>query len=91
MWGAVHRGRTYVFTGPAEQQKFLANPDRYSPVMSGNDPVLALNQGQSVVGRREFGWFFNDRVYLFSSEESLNEFARNPNRYSAEITAAMRQ
>jgi len=91
MWGAVHRGRTYLFSGPAEQQKFLSNPDRYSPVMSGNDPVAALNQGQAINGRREFGFFYGERVYLFASEESLTEFERNPNRYAAEITAAMRQ
>jgi protein disulfide-isomerase len=27
-WGVVHRGRTYLFLGPAEKEKFLANPDR---------------------------------------------------------------
>lgn len=90
-FGAIHRGRTFLFVSQADQQKFLAQPDRFSPVMSGNDPVLALNGGQSVPGRREHGVFYNDRVFLFSSEDSLNEFARNPTRYSAEITSAMKQ
>ena len=39
-FGAVHRGRTYLFVSAEDQQKFLANPDHYSPVVSGNDPVL---------------------------------------------------
>ncbi len=90
-FGAVHRGRTYLFLTQADQQKFLANPDRFSPVMAGNDPVLALNANQSIPGRREHGVFYNDRVFLFSTEDTLNEFAKNPTRYSAEITSAMKQ
>jgi thiol-disulfide isomerase/thioredoxin/YHS domain-containing protein len=90
-FGAVHRGRTYLFQTQADQQRFLANPDRFSPVMAGNDPVLALNANQSVAGRREHGVFYNDRVFLFSTEDTLNEFAKNPTRYSAEITSAMKQ
>ena len=29
-WGAVHRGVTYLFTGPDEQKRFLQQPDRYA-------------------------------------------------------------
>ncbi|MEX0714666.1 MAG: hypothetical protein WD278_20175, partial [Pirellulales bacterium] len=84
-------GRTYLFTGPAEQEIFLANPDEYSPVISGHDPVLAMDRNQNVPGRREFGVFGLDgRVYLFASPESRDAFERNPNRYSAEILQARR-
>lgn len=89
-WGAVHRGRTYLFAGPTEQQRFLANPDHYSPVMSGNDPVLALEGGQAVPGHREHGVFYEGRVYLFAGEQSLQRFSQNPQRYAAEIMQAMR-
>ena len=89
-WGAIHMGRTYLFTGPDEQKRFLANPDRYSPVASGHDPVLAMDQRQLVPGRREHGVFYEGRVFLFSSEESLERFSQAPNRYAAEISQAMR-
>lgn len=89
-WGAIHRGRTYLFTGPAQQQRFLANPDIYSPVMSGNDPVLALDARQEASGRREHGVFFDNRIYLFSNEQSLEAFNKNPKRYAAEVMQAMR-
>jgi thioredoxin-like negative regulator of GroEL/YHS domain-containing protein len=89
-WGAVHRGRTYLFTGAEEQKRFLANPDFYSPVIAGNDPVLALDQGQSVAGRREHGVFYENRIYLFADEASLQRFYQNPNRYAAEVVQAMR-
>lgn len=88
-WGAIHRGRTYLFVGPDEKEKFLANPDFYSPVLAGNDPVLALDDQRLVPGRREFGFFGPDnRVYLFADEASLKRFEANPRRYAAETVQA---
>jgi thiol-disulfide isomerase/thioredoxin/YHS domain-containing protein len=90
-WGAIHRGRTYLFVGPEQREKFLANPDLYSPVMSGIDPVLALDNQMMVSGRREFGVFGADRrIYLFADEASLKRFEQNPKRYAAEAIQARR-
>lgn len=90
-FGAIHRGRTYLFVSGEAQKAFLANPDRYSPVFSGYDPVLRLDQKQNVVGKREHGAFYNDRIYLFASEESFGKFNREPNRYAVEVRQAMRR
>ncbi len=89
LWGAIHRGRTYLFCGEGERQRFMANPDRFSPVASGNDPVLA-NQGKAVEGSRKHGVTYEGRIYLFSDENTLAEFHRNPTRYSAEYAQARR-
>ena len=89
-WGAVHRGRTYLFAGPEEQRRFFADPDRYAPAVSGNDVVLATEQGQPVSGMREHGVFFGNRIYLFSSEATLQKFARNPNQYVGQTMGAVR-
>ena len=86
-YGVNHRGRLYLFAGPGEQQKFWQNPDRYTPVGGGEDQVAALDQGLRVAGKREFGMFLDNRVYLFSTEESLQRFKQNPNRYSIEMQA----
>lgn len=88
-WGVIHRGRTYMCAGPEEQKKFLANPDFYAPVISGDDVVLSLDRGQSVPGRREHGVFYRGRIYLFAEETSLNAFRQDPGRY-AEILQTMR-
>ena len=61
--GAIHRGRTYLFAGP-DGSSFLAAPDRYAPVASGNDIVLATDQGKVVPGT-EHGVFYENRIYLF--------------------------
>ncbi len=89
-WGAIHRGRAYLFAGPRQQERFLADPDRYAPIMSGNDVVLAVDHGQTVPGRRNFGALFGNHVYLFASEDSLQRFEQSPNLYANEVLQAMR-
>ncbi len=87
-WGAVHRGTTYLFVGPEEQKRFLQNPDRYSPALSGNDAVLAFDRGQLKVGSREFGIYFENRIYLFCDAGSLEQFSKNPRHYAEEARRA---
>jgi YHS domain-containing protein len=90
LWGARHRGRIYLFAGPEEQRRFLADPDRFAPVSSGNDVVLATDQGRTVPGGREHGVYYGGRVYLFADEASLQRFGSNPNFYAQQTTQAMR-
>jgi thiol-disulfide isomerase/thioredoxin/YHS domain-containing protein len=87
-WGAVHRGVTYLFTGPDEQKRFLQQPDRYAPALSGNDAVMAFDRGQLLRGRRENGIFFENRIYLFASAETLQRFQQDPRRYADEVRQA---
>jgi thiol-disulfide isomerase/thioredoxin/YHS domain-containing protein len=87
-WGAVHRGVTYLFTGPDEQKQFLQQPDRYAPALSGNDAVMAFDRGQLLRGRRENGVFFENRIYLFASTETLQRFQQDPRRYADEVRQA---
>lgn len=88
-WGAIHRGRTYLFAGKDQRDEFLASPDIYSPVLSGVDPVLAVEQGKAIDGRRKYGVDYRGQFYLFSSEETLNKFWTNPAGYSEGIRQAM--
>lgn len=88
-FGAIHRGRTYLFASAAEQTKFLANPDRFSPIISGNDPVVALEKGEAVPGKRELGIMCGERMILFSSQESYDKFVKDSKRYSSEIRQAL--
>ncbi len=87
-YGARHRGRTYLFAGPTEQQAFFAAPDRYAPALSGDDPVLALDTGRRVPGDRNYGLTYESRTYLFSSPETLNAFTVAPQIYARRVTMA---
>ena len=73
-WGAIHRGRTYLFSSQKCRDEFLRSPDDYSPALEGADPVLAVEGRQSVPGTRDYALEYNGRFYLFSSEETLNKF-----------------
>ncbi len=79
---AVHEGRKYLFVGLTEQRRFLANPARYSPVASGIDVVLAMDENRYVRGERRHGLDFAGSIYLFASEESLQKFATAPQVYA---------
>ena len=87
-WGARHRGRTYLFAGPEQQQAFLADPDRYAPALSGDDPVLACDSGKQIAGQRRYGVTYQARTYLFSSPETRTAFAANPQRYTTRVKVA---
>jgi YHS domain-containing protein len=89
-WGATHRGRTYLFAGPEQQRLFLDDPDRFAPLLSGNDIVLAIDARQNVAGKRAHGVLFSGRMYLFASEETLQRFSESPHRYANESIQAMR-
>jgi YHS domain-containing protein len=87
-WGVQHRGRTYLFVGPEEQQRFLANPDRYAPALSGDDVVLAFESGQQLPGQRRYGVTYQAKIYLFSSLETRSRFAANPQAYASRVRLA---
>jgi YHS domain-containing protein len=81
-YGVIHRGHTYLFADAEKARRFFQDPDRYAPVLSGSDAVLAVDEGRYVKGIREHGAFFGGRIYLFSSEETLQKFEHNPNAYA---------
>jgi YHS domain-containing protein len=87
--GAIHMGRTYWFAGPGEQQQFLSDPNRFSPALSGLDPVMAVDHRQQVPGKREHSIDYDNLFYMFSSEATLQQFAANPERYATTVRQAM--
>ncbi len=88
-FGVVHKGRTYLFASVADQQKFLANPDKFSPIISGNDPVAIVEEGRIVSGNRDFGVFCGGQMVLFSSAENCNKYRADQKRYDAGLRQAM--
>ena len=87
-WGAIHEGRTYLFAGPEEQNRFLADPVHFAPVFSGDDVVKLIDEGKRVPGSRLYGAWFHGKVYLFVSENSYRQFDKNPFRYVSKLEAA---
>jgi YHS domain-containing protein len=89
-YGAIHRGRTYLFVSPECQQRFLASPDAFAPALAGCDPVHFADRGQMVDGKRAYGLVTPDRrIYLFADEASRNRFEQSPAAYSNAIQQAL--
>ena len=82
-YGAIHEGRTYLFASAEQQQKFLARPEAYAPVLGGYDPVQLVDHGVWVEGKRAYGLITPDqKIYLFADENSLARFHQFPERYT---------
>lgn len=87
-FAATYQGQIFYLASEEARQRFLADPDRFAPVTFGNDPVLAIDQGQMVPGNRTHALYFGNRMYLFANESTLTAFVNDRFRYS---TAAVRQ
>jgi thiol-disulfide isomerase/thioredoxin len=87
-FGVVHRNRTYLFATAAEQQKFLANPDQFAPVLDGCDPVRFAKTRELAPGKRSCGVTYNGKIFLFADEQSLAEFSRTPEAAKGFATTA---
>lgn len=74
--GAMHLGRLYLFANQDARRSFLADPNRFAPVMNGLDVVKFFDEGRVVEGVRAKGCTTRnpDRIFFFSSEESLAKF-----------------
>ena len=83
-WTVVHRGRTYLLSGPRQKQLLLANPDRYCPVLGGDDPVMLVDEGQRVEGDLDYAVICEGRIYLFSGPYPRARFRQNPRRYACD-------
>jgi protein disulfide-isomerase len=82
-YGVIHRGRTYLFAGPDEAKRFFVNPDRYAPVLAGIDVVVAVEENRQVPGKRDYGAWYEGRIYLFAGEVTYRKFDLEPGRYAA--------
>lgn len=88
-FGAIHRGRTYLFADQAKQQEFLRDPDAYAPAFCGYDPVHFAEKGELADGSIQFGATFRGKVFLFNGEATRTRFISDSRRYDEVIYEAM--
>ena len=84
-WSSEYNGITYRFAKEAHMNRFMEEPGRYVPVEGGKDPVLLKRDKQTVSGQTDFCAIYKNRLYMFSSRESLTAFRQNPKEYSQRI------
>jgi thioredoxin-related protein len=81
-----HRGMLFAFIDATCRDEFLQAPDRYTPILFGNDPMLLLKEGKLVPGSTQFG-LFEDKVgaLFFTSAQSKAEFLQDFERNMQQI------
>ena len=83
-FGVVHLGMLYLFSDKLAMDKFLANPEPYTPILNGIDVVRFFEEHQITKGNREWGLKDPDhnRMFFFADEAALNHFYNQHTRYT---------
>ena len=76
-------GRTYNFSSAKAVEKFESNPELYAPANAGID-VVAAEQDADVEGTLDHAVWYKNRLFLFSSQQTLDQFSIAPSVYVAE-------
>ncbi|MCR5163225.1 MAG: hypothetical protein K6C40_04320 [Thermoguttaceae bacterium] len=84
-WTVMNHGITYHLASAGQVQKFLADPDAYTPVMDGADAVVFAETGVKVPGNADNCVVFEGKLFMFANEENLNKFFANSAAYMTAI------
>jgi YHS domain-containing protein len=78
----MYLGHIFRFATSEALGTFAKNPANYIPVAMGEDIVLMVERNKRINGNRKFGAWYEGRVFLFSSQETLDAFANRPEYYT---------
>ncbi len=70
--------KTYHFSSAEAVQTFRKNPTHYAPVAGGADVVALVNAGEELAGSIRYAMWYQDRLYLFHSQETKDLFCEAP-------------
>lgn len=83
-FAAEYQGQTYYMASAKDLEKFQQNMKRYAPQLLGCDPVLMSKDDRAVAGSTRYGAFYDDELYLFTTDDHRKQFKANPDRYVRE-------
>ena len=87
-----HRGKVYLLSSEEAAKEFMGEPDSFTPVLSGYDPLVFLREGRLVEGSIYDGVLRQDKLlFLFSSDENKEYFRLNYERLVTELETAVSQ
>ena len=78
---STFKGRTYYFSTADAKDLFDENPQHYAPISGGQDVVL-LNEKVTKEGSLDHAVWFKDRLYLFTSQKTLEQFVATPKEFA---------
>jgi len=81
---AKFNGDYYNFSSAEALAKFEAEPKKYVPAAAGQDVVLAANEGTNREGSLDRAVWYRNRLYLFSTKASHEEFVASPSKFAVD-------
>ena len=78
---STFKGRTYYFSSADAKAAFDEHPQQYAPVSGGQDIVL-LKEKVTKEGSLDHAVWFKDRLYLFTSPKTLEQFVATPKEFA---------
>jgi YHS domain-containing protein len=78
-------GDFYNFSSAEALAKFKADPEKYAPAAGGQDVVLAASEGTNREGSLDRAVWFRNKLYLFSSKDSHEEFVASPSKFAVDL------
>ncbi len=81
-FSALFNGKLYSFSSEVALEAFLEDPTRYAPAADGVDVVHLELTGEKVEGSLEFAVWYQGRLYLFQSSETLETFTSAPSSHA---------
>jgi len=76
-----HHGQVYHMASAEDLKKFEQNPSRYAPQLLGCDPVVVYESNRAVPGSTRYGAFYDDELYLFTTDANRKLFKAQPDRF----------
>jgi YHS domain-containing protein len=77
-------GNFYNFSSAEALAKFEAEPKKYVPAAAGQDVVLAANEGSNREGSLDRAVWYRNRLYLFSTKSSHEQFVASPSKFAVD-------
>ncbi len=78
----VFDGRRYHFPGQKQKEMFLANSNRYAPVLGGDCVISLAKMGKRVPGKIRHTAYHDNRLFLFANEKAKEMFVADPAKYA---------
>ncbi len=82
VYSSTFESKRYYFSSAEARARFDLSPQIYAPIAGGIDVMVKATSDQTVEGTLDFAAWYKDRLFLFSSPESLEAFSLNPLPYA---------
>src|ERR1041385_104693 len=85
--GALLFVAALILSMTTNAQKNFNNVDANGVILDGYDAVAFFTDNKPVKGDAQFQYKFEDAIYFFSSQEHLDLFKANPEKYKPQFGA----